>query len=110
MSYLFADQSVATTNYGWQTLLIYGLLFAGMWFLLIAPQKKKQKEHINMIAQLRAGDEVVTTSGIIGTITNVKTDRFVIKVDDNTKIEVYKAFVQSRVTKPELRSGNKNKK
>ena len=56
------------------------------------------------------GDEVVTTSGIIGTITNVKTDRFVIKVDDNTKIEVYKAFVQSRVTKPELRSGNKNKK
>ena len=63
-----------------------------------------------MISQLRAGDEVVTTSGIIGVITNVKPDRFVIKIDDNTKIEVYKSFVQSRATKPDLKSKNKNKK
>lgn len=100
MSYLLADQAAATMNYGWTTLGIYALLFAGMWFLLIAPQRKKQREHVNMVSQLRAGDEVVTTSGIIGTITNVKSDRFVIKIDTEARIEVLKPFIQTRISKP----------
>ncbi len=78
-------------------LMIFGLIFAAMWFLLIAPQRKKQKQHAKMIEQLGTGDEVLTNGGIYGVITNVKDDRFVLKVSDNTRIEVSKSFVQTKV-------------
>jgi len=80
------------------TMIIVWLLFiGGFYFLFIAPQKKKQKEMAKMLSALQSGDEIVTTGGIFGTITNVKEDRFVVRVSDNTKIEIGKAFVQSVV-------------
>jgi preprotein translocase subunit YajC len=79
------------------TILIYGLFLGGLYFLFIAPQKKKQKEHEKMLNQLQTGDEIITNGGIFGTITNVKDDRFVVRVADNTKIELAKGFVQSVV-------------
>ena len=75
------------------------LLFAAMYFFMIAPQRKKQKEHEKMLKSLESGDEIVTTGGIFGTITNVKEDRFVVRVADNTKIEVGKGFVQTVLKK-----------
>ncbi len=75
------------------------LLFGAMYFFMIAPQRKKQKEHEKMLAALQSGDEVVTSGGIFGTITNVKDDRFVVRVADNTKIEVGKGFIQTVVKK-----------
>jgi preprotein translocase subunit YajC len=77
----------------------FGLMFAAMYFLLIAPQRKKQKEHEKMLAALGEGDEVVTSGGIYGVITNTKSDRFVVKISDNTKIEIGKGFVQGLVRK-----------
>jgi preprotein translocase subunit YajC len=77
------------------------LIFGGFYFLFIAPQKKKQKEHEKMLSTLQSGDEVITTGGIFGVITNVKEDRFVVRVSDNTKIEVGKAFIQAATKKPE---------
>jgi preprotein translocase subunit YajC len=74
------------------------LIFGAMYFFMIAPQRKKQKEHEKMLTTLESGDEVVTTGGIYGTITNVKEDRFVIRISDTTKIEVGKGFIQT-VTK-----------
>jgi preprotein translocase subunit YajC len=74
------------------------LLVAGFWFLMISPQRKKQKEHDKMLTELKSGDEVVFSSGIYGTIANVKPDRFVIKIADNTKVEVTKASVLSRAS------------
>ena len=71
------------------------LLIAGFYFLFIAPQRKKQKEHEKMIAALQSGDEIVTTGGIFGVITNVKDDRFVVRIADNTKIELGKGFIQT---------------
>ncbi len=73
------------------------LLMAGFYFLFIAPQRKKQKEHEKMLAALQSGDEIITTGGIFGTITNVKDDRFVVRIADNTKIELGKGFVQTVV-------------
>jgi len=83
----------------WVQILPMVLLFGAMYFFMIAPQRKKQKEHEKMLKSLESGDEVVTTGGIFGTITNVKEDRFVIRVADNTKIEVGKAFVQTVLKK-----------
>ncbi len=82
-------------------LIIMILLFGGMWFLLIAPQRKKQKQHAQMLQELTTGDNVLTAGGIYGTITNVKDDRFVIKIADNTRIEVIKSSVQAKVTAEE---------
>jgi len=72
------------------------LLFAGMWFLIIAPQRKRQKAHEKMLSELKSGDEIVTTGGIFGTITNVKDDCFVVRIADNTKIELGKGFVSAK--------------
>lgn len=76
-----------------------GLMMVAMYFLLIAPQRKKQKEHEKMLTALGSGDEIVTTGGIFGTITNVKDDRFVIRIADNTKIEIGKGFIHTVVNK-----------
>lgn len=75
------------------------LIFAAMYFLMIAPQRKKQKEHQKMMASLDTGDEILTAGGIYGEITNKKDDRFVVRIADNTKIEIGKGFIQSVVKK-----------
>lgn len=84
----------APMGMNWMVML---LLFVGMWFLLIAPQRKKQKAHRAMMSALGIGDEVLTAGGIHGVISNVKDDRFVVKIADNTKIEVSKAFIQAKI-------------
>ena len=77
----------------------YLLLFAAMYFFMIAPQRKKQKAHEAMLKSLESGDEIVTTGGIYGTITNVKEDRFVLRIADNTKVEIGKGFVTAVLNK-----------
>jgi preprotein translocase subunit YajC len=76
------------------------LMFGAMYFLLIAPQRKKQKEHEKMMSALQAGDDIITTGGVHGTITNVKDDRYIVRVgDNNQKLEIAKGFVHSAVKK-----------
>jgi preprotein translocase subunit YajC len=84
-----------STSFPPSMIIVWLLFIGGFYFLFIAPQKKKQKEHEKMLTTLQSGDEVVTTGGIYGVITNVKDDRFVVRVADNTKIEVGKGFIQS---------------
>ena len=66
------------------------LIVVVFYFLLIKPQKKAQQEHKKMIGSLKKNDEVVTSGGIHGTITNVKDLTVTLKVDDNVKIEIQK--------------------
>jgi preprotein translocase subunit YajC len=96
-SFLFVAQ--AAPNAGLMNMIFIGLMFAAMWFLIIAPQRKKQKEHAKLISELDTGDEILTAGGIYGEITNKKDDRFVVRIADGVKIEVGKAFVQSVVSK-----------
>jgi preprotein translocase subunit YajC len=79
--------------------MFFAFLFVGMWFLLLAPQRKRQKAQEKMIQELKTGDDVLTTSGIFGEITNVRSDRFVVKIAENTKVEILKSAVQNKVTK-----------
>ncbi|MEY2879499.1 MAG: hypothetical protein RLZZ15_1879 [Verrucomicrobiota bacterium] len=102
-SALFFAQQPAAAPQGapagmpWQILVFYGLIAGGFYFLFIAPQRKKQKAHEKMLGSLQSGDEIITTGGIFGTITNVKEDRFVVRIADNTKIELGKGFIQTVV-------------
>ncbi len=75
------------------------LIMAAMWFLLIAPQRKKQKEQQAMIKSLAPGDEVLLAGGIYGEITSVRGDRLIVRIGDNTKVEVEKGFIHSAVKK-----------
>jgi preprotein translocase subunit YajC len=73
------------------------LLFLGMWFLIIAPQRKRQKAHDKMLTEIKKGDEIVTTGGLFGTVIRVKDDRFVVEIAENTRIELGKGFVSSKI-------------
>ncbi len=66
------------------------LIFVIFYFLLIRPQKSKEKEHRKMLSQLNKNDEVVTSSGIHGTIVNVKDKTVTLRIDENVKIEIEK--------------------
>ena len=71
-------------------ILMYVLIFFIFYFLLIRPQKKQQDEHKKMVAGLKKNDEVITSGGIHGTVTNVKEHTIILKIDDNVKVEVQK--------------------
>ncbi|HKM57843.1 MAG TPA: preprotein translocase subunit YajC, partial [Chthoniobacterales bacterium] len=87
-----------------QTLLPFLFMGVIFYFLLIRPQQKRQKQHQQLLANLKTGDRVVTSSGIHGLIANVKETTFLLKVADNVKIEVDKSAVsgieKSAETKP----------
>jgi preprotein translocase subunit YajC len=97
---LLAQTQPSAGAYGMYQLLFFVFMMAAMYFLLIAPQRKKQKEHEKMLSELKTGDEVVTTGGIYGVITGVKDDRFVVRIgDNNLKVEVAKGFIHGLVKK-----------
>ncbi|MCP4548234.1 MAG: preprotein translocase subunit YajC [bacterium] len=68
-------------------------MFAIVYFLMIRPQQKRQKEHAKMLAALGKGDRVITSGGIHGTIVGSKEDIVVIKIDENVKVEVSRANI-----------------
>jgi preprotein translocase subunit YajC len=69
------------------------LVFGVFYLLLIRPQQKKQRQLQAQIADLKAGDKIVTTGGIIGTITAVKDTSFLVRSADKTIIEIARSAV-----------------
>lgn len=69
------------------------LIFIIFYFLLIRPQKAKEKEHQKILANLNKNDEVVSTGGIHGTVVNVKDKTVILRIDENVKIELEKNCV-----------------
>lgn len=97
---LFSNPLIAQAKGGdWSFILTMGLFMVGFWFLLIAPQRKKQKDHEKMISELTKGERILTTGGLYGTITAVKDDRFVVQIAENTKVEINKSAVQNKLAK-----------
>ena len=72
------------------------LLFAGMWFLLLAPQRKKQKAHDKMVSELNTGDRILTNGGMFAEVVAVRDDRLVVKIAESTRVEIAKSAVQHR--------------
>lgn len=73
-------------------------IFIIFYFLLIKPQKAKEKEHQKMLANLAKNDEVVTSGGIHGTIVNVKDKTVILRIDENVKIEIEKNCIAYKKT------------
>jgi len=77
------------------TVLIVQFLLIGVifYFLLIRPQRMEEKKRQELLSKLGKNDEVVTSSGIHGTIVNVKDKTVILRIDDNVKVEMEKAAV-----------------
>jgi preprotein translocase subunit YajC len=71
-------------------------IFAIFYFLVLRPQSKKAKEHQAMLSELKKGDEVVTTGGIIGKISGLTDAELVLQVQEGVRIRVTRASVQGR--------------
>jgi preprotein translocase subunit YajC len=69
------------------------VIFLIFYFVLIRPQQKQQKEYKKMLEGLKKNDQVVTLGGVHATIVNVKEKTFVIRVDDNVRVEIDKSAV-----------------
>ncbi|HMV71462.1 MAG TPA: preprotein translocase subunit YajC [Pseudomonadales bacterium] len=78
-------------------------IFALFYFIAIRPQRKRQKEHQDMLGKLAVRDEVATTSGILGRVTALEQDFVVLKVADNVEIKLQKWAVQSVLPKGTLK-------
>lgn len=80
------------------TFVPFILIILIMYFLMIRPQSKKQKETQKMLDALKKGDKVITIGGIHGTVSSIKDGNVVVvKVDDNTKIEFNRTAIASVV-------------
>ena len=70
-----------------------GPIFGIFYFLLLRPQAKQRKKHEHMLKELKKGDEIVTSGGIIGRVLHVEEERLTLKTGGNTKLNVYRARV-----------------
>ncbi|MCK4862513.1 MAG: preprotein translocase subunit YajC [Rhodobacteraceae bacterium] len=78
------------------------LIFGIMYFLMIRPQQKKMKDHRNMVAALRKGDQIVTQGGIIGKVIKVKEDGEVeVEIAKEVKVRILKHTITQVMNKTE---------
>jgi preprotein translocase subunit YajC len=75
---------------------VLGLMF---YFMLIRPQQKQRKEQDNLMKNLKTGDKILMSNGIIGLIANVKEKTLMVKIADNVKIEVLRTAVSAVLQK-----------
>jgi preprotein translocase subunit YajC len=86
-----------------QILFLVGL-FALFYFIAIRPQRKRQKEHTEMVSKLNKGDEVVTTSGILGKVTGLDDNYMVLNVANNVEMKFQRVHLHAVLPKGTLKS------
>jgi preprotein translocase subunit YajC len=80
---------------GWTILIMYALLFVGMYFLLFAPQRKRQKELEKLQTELAVGDKVLAAGGIYGRVVSIKDDRITLELDSG-RLVVHKSAIMGK--------------
>ena len=78
------------------------LIFVIFYFFLIRPQQKKVKQHKQLVENLKRGDQIVTSGGIVGTIERVMdNDRAEVIIGDDTKVEIVRSTGVQGLEKPQ---------
>jgi len=80
----------------WITWVILLGILVVFYLVMILPQRRRQKKHKEMLQALNRGDRVVTNGGVIGIITRVKEESFIIKTADKTELEIDKSVVSQK--------------
>lgn len=76
-------------------LLMFGAMFAILYFVMIRPQQKQAKKHQDLLASLKKGDEVILSSGILGRIYSVEDRYITLEIGDKVRLKVLKQAVQA---------------
>jgi len=76
-------------------LFLIGGIFVIMYFLMIRPQKKKQKEKAAMLSAVETGDKIISVGGIYGEVKQVKENSVRVQIDDHTRIELAKSSIST---------------
>lgn len=100
----WAQGAPASSSGQFAPLLVMVVFIVIFYFLLMRPQQKRQKEHQTLISKLATGDEVVTTGGLLGKITDVGDNFVTIEVADGVRIKVQKTQVSALMPKGTLKS------
>ncbi len=81
------------------------LIFVIFYFFLIRPQQKKVKDHKLMVDNLKRGDKVITSGGIVGTVERIiDSEKAEVLISENVKVEIVKATgIQGLVNTPEVK-------
>ena len=95
----YAQAAGASPGGSFAPLLMMVVFIVIFYFLLIRPQQKKAKEHQAMLAKIAAGDEVVTSGGILGKVIEVGETFATVEVADGVRIKVQKLQISSLVPK-----------
>lgn len=81
------------------SILFFALFFVILYFFMIRPQSKKAKDAKLFASELKAGDRIVTISGVHGKILKVDDDTYMLEIDSNTKIRVEKSAISMDMTR-----------
>ena len=79
-------------------LILFPLLFLVMWLLFVRPQQKRVRAQQQLLSQLQPGDEVVTSSGLIGTLTAVGDDEVVVELSPGVHVRLLRGAVAQRIS------------
>lgn len=80
------------------------ILFVIFYFLLIRPQSKRAKEQKNMIANLAKGDEIITSGGILGSISEIDDSYMTLKIADGVEIKIQRSSASALVPKGTIKN------
>ena len=94
----------ASGDPGFIGLLPIVLMFVLLYFLMIRPQMKRQKEQKQMVEGLQKGDEVITAGGVLGRISKMSEHYISLEIAANTEINVQKSAVQTLLPKGTIKS------
>ena len=89
---------------GFEFLIMIGIFFAIMYFMIIRPQQKKQKDHNAMLGGLGKGNEIVTNGGLIGKVTQIGDNLVEIKVAENTLVRIQRHAIASVMPKGTMKN------
>jgi len=104
VSPVLAQAAPAPQGGGMSMIIMMVVLFGLMYFMMIRPQMKRQKEHRALVDGLSRGDEVVTNGGIAGRVEEVGDAFLTVEIAPNVKIKVQKGAVQQVLPKGSLKS------
>jgi len=92
---------------GLNFLIMMVAMFAIFYFLLIRPQQKKAKQHQEMLQAVRKGDRIVTTGGLLGTVTATADKYLTIEIAEKVRVRVLRAHVAGKEGDPDLETAKK---
>ena len=75
------------------------ILFVAFWFLLIRPQQKRQKQHRELVANIKPGDEVLTSGGLVGIVRETSEQFLTVEFSDNVQLKVQRQTVSAVLPK-----------